>query len=67
VAAATATISDRRITSGPLPRIVILLLHHPLQGGNQQFHITNIHRTSEGTVLIASLGRPPVQSAVNRA
>jgi len=34
VVAAAATISDRKITSGPLPRIVILLLH-PLQASKE--------------------------------
>lgn len=34
VVAAATTISDRKITSGPLPRIVILLLH-PLQASKE--------------------------------
>jgi len=65
VAAATATISDRRITSGPLPRIVILLLHPPARRKSAISYYK--YSQSEGTVLIASLGRPPVQSAVNCA
>lgn len=48
VPAAAATISDRRIRSGPLPRIVILLLH-PLQANGQFFRILRVFGASEGT------------------
>lgn len=67
VVAAAATISDRRIRSGPLPRIIILLLHPCKHWRKSAILYYEYRGASGGTILIASLERPPAQPAVNRA